>query len=669
MIRKPSRSALAAISLLCVVLLAACSSGSPFITNVTISPTSASIDAAVVGSGNTQQFKASALYSDGSTKDVTSTTQWASSNSGVASIDATGLATAGTPADTASVTITGTAGGHSSTATLTVVHGIQSIAVTPLAASVAAGLPQKFVAKGTYSTVGGTTRVDDVSTVATWTSGTPATATIDGTGTATTLHTGTTNITAAIGTVTSTPVAVLTVTAAIPQTLQITPGTPSIALGTSTNLTALEMKSDGTTGPLAGTVTWAIAVPADCTPAGAVSLGATGVNGNEAVGGVLVGSCKVTATEGTLTGTATVKVVTGTSHFAYVSDGGGIEGFSVTATAAPYLAPLTPPSVVATTTQQAVVHPNGKYIYSIDSAGDVHLYTVSSAGATALVPQPSPLPNFGGTSLIYAAIDPTGRFIVATDLTGDAVHIAAISSTDGTLGTVNTTTLTGTNSAPERLAIDRLGKYVYVTSDDNQLYAYSISGTPTAPTLTAIANYPTGPSPTGVAVDPADKLVYVANGNDGTAGSNSVSIYQLNSASGALTAQPDFTVPGTPTFVWNVVVDPTSSYLYVLDAGNSGGTPAVPGSVYGFLITDKTTGALGAAVTGSGAATQMEPTGLAMDATGSLIAIDNNFGNPPTTTGSISLLTIGTGGALTAQTPLPLPSGAQPLFVAFLNAP
>ena len=49
---------------------------------MTIAPTSASIDAAVVGSGNTQQFTASALYSDGSTKDVTSTTQWASSNSG-----------------------------------------------------------------------------------------------------------------------------------------------------------------------------------------------------------------------------------------------------------------------------------------------------------------------------------------------------------------------------------------------------------------------------------------------------------------------------------------------------------------------------------------------------------------------------------------------------------
>ena len=308
----------------------------------------------------------------------------------------------------------------------------------------------------------------------------------------------------------------------------------------------------------------------------------------------------------------------------------------MTATTAPYLAPITP-ATVANTTQQAVVHPNGKYIYSISSNGDVHLYTVTSAGVVALVtPEPSPLPNFGGSTQIYGAIDPTGRFFVATDLDGDAVHIAAISPT-GTLGTVSTTTLTGAGSAPERLAIDRLGKYVYVTSDDNQLYAYSITGTPTAPTLTAIANYPTGLTATGVAVDPANKLVYVANGGDGSAGSNTVSIYKLNSATGALTPQPDFTVPGTPTFVWNVVVDPTSSYLYVLDAGDVGADPAVPGSVYGFLITDKTTGALGAAVTGSGAATEMEPFGLSMDATGSLIAVDNNFGSSPTATNGSDL--------------------------------
>ncbi len=286
-----------------------------------------------------------------------------------------------------------------------------------------------------------------------------------------------------------------------------------------------------------------------------------------------------------------------------------------------------------------------------------------------VTPEPSPLPNFGGSTTIYGAIDPTGRFFVATDFDGDAVHIAAISPT-GTLGAVSIITLTGAGSHPERLAIDRLGKYVYVTSDDNQLYAYSITGTPTAPTLTAIANYPTGLLATGVAVDPADKLVYVANGGDGTAGSSTVSIYKLDSASGALTPQPDFTVPGTPKFVWNVVVDPTSSYLYVLDAGDVSADPAVPGSVYGFLITDKTTGALGAAVTGSGAATEMEPFGLSMDATGSLIAVDNNFGSSPTATnGSISLLTIGTGGALTAQTPLQLPTGSQPLFVTFLNAP
>ena len=154
MIRKPSRSALATISLLCLVLLSACSSGEPFLQSVEISPKTASIDAAINSTGNTQQYTATGTYSDGTQKDVTSTTSWASSNSGVVSINASGLATAATPPDTTTVTITGSIGGSAATATLTVVHPIQSIAVTPACSNDCAGKDTAVCSHGNISKSG-----------------------------------------------------------------------------------------------------------------------------------------------------------------------------------------------------------------------------------------------------------------------------------------------------------------------------------------------------------------------------------------------------------------------------------------------------------------------------------------------------------------------------------
>jgi hypothetical protein len=65
------------------------SSGPVTLSSVTIDP--AQPDPVAIGSS--QQFKAMAKYSDGTTKDVSSQTTWASSDKTVATVDSTGLAT------------------------------------------------------------------------------------------------------------------------------------------------------------------------------------------------------------------------------------------------------------------------------------------------------------------------------------------------------------------------------------------------------------------------------------------------------------------------------------------------------------------------------------------------------------------------------------------------
>src|ERR1700741_4598420 len=105
--------ALAAVSLMCILNLAACNSGgAPALRYITISPTSASIAA-----GTTQQFTATGYFSDG-TATPNFTVVWGSSNMTVATITTAGVAS-GLANGTTS--ITATASGVSATpATLTV---------------------------------------------------------------------------------------------------------------------------------------------------------------------------------------------------------------------------------------------------------------------------------------------------------------------------------------------------------------------------------------------------------------------------------------------------------------------------------------------------------------------------------------------------------------------
>ncbi len=180
------------------------STPSPVLQSIAVTPASASITV-----GGTQQFVATGSYSNGSTQNLTTAATWTSSNSQEVSISG-GLAT-GVAAG--SVTITASEGGVSSPpVTLAITAAavtLQSIAVTPSAASIAVGQTQQFTATGTYSN----NSVQNLTTSVTW-SASPSDATISSSGLATGVTAGQSNITATLGSVTSSPAATLTVTQA-----------------------------------------------------------------------------------------------------------------------------------------------------------------------------------------------------------------------------------------------------------------------------------------------------------------------------------------------------------------------------------------------------------------------------------------------------------------------
>ena len=150
--------------------------------------------------GETEQFTATGHFADNSTKTLTSQVQWSSSETAVATIDTSGLAT-GVSDGTSS--ITATLDGVSSAATdLTVMPAVtlDSISVTPTSPSLSLNLTKQFTAKGHYSD--GTTRV--ITSEVSWQSSATSVATIDVTGLATGVSLGTSTITATLDDVTVT---------------------------------------------------------------------------------------------------------------------------------------------------------------------------------------------------------------------------------------------------------------------------------------------------------------------------------------------------------------------------------------------------------------------------------------------------------------------------------
>ena len=160
---------------------------------IEISPQSPSIS-----TGGTQQFTAIGLYTDGSTPNITTTANWASSSATVATISNTsgsqGLATS---AGSGTAEISASVGPLTASTTLTVQDQLVSISVTPASSVITPGAVQQFTAVGTYLSG----LVQNLTNFALWSSSNPAVATITAGGTALSVGSGQTVVTASVGSV------------------------------------------------------------------------------------------------------------------------------------------------------------------------------------------------------------------------------------------------------------------------------------------------------------------------------------------------------------------------------------------------------------------------------------------------------------------------------------
>jgi len=261
--------------------------------SASLSGLSVTPNAASIAATSTVTLHATGSYSDGTTKDLSSSATWTSSDSKIATVSAAGVVT-GVANGTA--TISAKSGAFTGSASITVTGGaspsLSSIVISPASPSIPINTTQQLAATGSYSD--GSSR--DLTNIVTWSSSTIANATVDATGLASGVAAGSATITATLGS--ASKATSVTVTAPTITSISVTPDDLTLAIGIDQQFTASANYSDGTVQDLVGGVTWTSST---------TSVATIDNNGLAVI--LAAGTTTITATAGSFTDSTTITVV------------------------------------------------------------------------------------------------------------------------------------------------------------------------------------------------------------------------------------------------------------------------------------------------------------------------------------------------------------------------
>ena len=242
-----------------------------------------------IAKGVNSPLNAIGTFTDGTSKDITSSAVWSSDSPLVVNVSSLGVASG---VSTGVATISASSSGVLGKAKLTVTPAILfSISVTPPSPTLAKGLKQFLVATGTFSD--GTSQ--DISATVNWVSLTPSVATVTSLGLSTAVSLGKSIISASLNGVSGS--CALNVTAAVLKEVTVTPMSTSIPKGLTQLLTATGTYSDGTSQILSSVVIWS---------SDALSVATVSTSG--LASSVTVGAAKISARYGGVIGNATIYV-------------------------------------------------------------------------------------------------------------------------------------------------------------------------------------------------------------------------------------------------------------------------------------------------------------------------------------------------------------------------
>lgn len=459
------------------------------ITAATLSSIAITPGATSVAVGTKTTFVATGTFSDNSTQVLTDTVTWASSDAAKATIsNAAGTKGEATGVAAGQTSITATLSGKTGTAALTVTTAtLVAINVSPTNPSVAVGTTVDLVATGVFSDAS----TQDITALVTWTSATPATATVSNAagshGTVTGVAAGTVAVSAARdGKTGSTNV---TVTAAAVASIAVAPGTASSAVGTTQAFTATATLTDNSTQDVTSLATWSSSDDTKATVSNA-----TGSKGTATA--VAVGTSTISAAFSGKTGSATYVIRQATLSSIEVAPATrtAAAGSSVQYTATGRFSDGSNQDITSTVTwsssdeskatisnasgskglASALVIGSATITATQGAISGTGTLTISDATLTSISVTPAGSSLAAGTTLQYAA---TGRYsdgstqtiTTAVTWTTDNASVATISPTAGLLSAVSrggatvTATLTGVSGSTTVTVTDALLRSVTVS--------------------------------------------------------------------------------------------------------------------------------------------------------------------------------------------------------------
>lgn len=251
-----------------------------------------------LATGSTLQLQVIGSYPNGATHDLSSVSNFVTSDARVATVDVTGKIT-GVGAGAATITASYLA--FETSVNITVVSTaptLQSITATPPTISFVQGATQQLQVTASL----GNNTTQDVTSTATYTSSDASIATVSASGLIAAVSVGQATVTAAyqgmstVRTITVTPAPIVVASIAV------TSSTKSLPAGTKAQLTAIATYSDGTTANVTNSVAYTSSNPAVAT-----------VDANGQITAIAAGSAVITATYQGKTATINITITAATA--------------------------------------------------------------------------------------------------------------------------------------------------------------------------------------------------------------------------------------------------------------------------------------------------------------------------------------------------------------------
>ncbi len=210
--------------------------------------------------------------------------------------------------------------------------------------------------------------------------------------------------------------------------------------------------------------------------------------------------------------------------------------------------------------REMALSPNGKYLFVLGyNSGRIYTYAIGPMGD---------LTQIGFSTLLYSpgqpdgiVSSPDGRYLYITSFYQDRVSVLEVGS-DGTLSNERYYD-TGVN--PYGIAVSPNGRYVYLANrGDDTVQAFAVDSDDGGLSALVTAGFPgtiaTEDAPEGIAMDSDGRFLYVTNNVDLGASNGKLSVYSIGS-DGALSESAVYDTGRWPT---TVTISPDGRNLYVV---------------------------------------------------------------------------------------------------------